>query len=252
MPFNAGLWDNGVYIGGGQSPDPYGPDGPFGPSGPYVTADPRNPGFFYRDDPSVSGGIQRINGQGQVVGSYQNTAAATQGGSSFDVTRIDPKTGGPAIVNYPTEKGGLFGLGDVGGSLAGAGLIATLGLTAGLAGPALAGAAAPAAEAGAAGAEAGTAGAEIGTAGAELSTAAGATGEIGTGSLEVGGAAGGAGAYTGSGAAAAGPKLGQIASGASTASTLAKLGGGLLGGGAAAATLAGGAGGGARSEERRV
>lgn len=139
MPWNPNLWDNGVYIGPGPSPDPYGESGPFGIHGPYVTPDPLNPGSFYRDDPSQVGGITRIDAQGNVTGSYQNTAPLTQGGSTFNIAQADPTTGAPSIFHYPTEQGGLMGLGDVWGSIAAVGLLAGIGASAGtLAAPALA------------------------------------------------------------------------------------------------------------------
>src|ERR1051326_7794361 len=134
MSFNASQWDNGVWIGAGPSPDPYGPDGPFGVNGPYITADPLHPGYAYRDDPTVPGGVQRLDAQGHVVGTA-SLGAPTAGGQGFDLTHLDPQTGMPQVQTYPQQAGGLFGLGDVWGTLLGSALVLGAGFGLGAAAP---------------------------------------------------------------------------------------------------------------------
>src|SRR5690349_470055 len=131
-------WDNGVFVGDDGKPDwgvthgpgRYAPGSPFGPGGMYATADPLHPGMWYVDDPTAIGGVQRLDSQGHVVGQWALQGPPTQGGANFDFTHLDPATGGPQQVQYPTEAGGLFGLGDVWGSVVGAAMIAALGVTA--------------------------------------------------------------------------------------------------------------------------
>src|SRR5215471_1286527 len=196
---------------------------PRGPGGEWTTEDPNAPGqAWYRDasytpgqdisqTPGGGGGLERIDAQGNVIGTYYHPTAARNdvGGRGWDLTKIDPATGGPTSVSYPQEQGGLFGLGPVWGSLAGIGLVAAGGLLAGYGIPAAYGylGGAPAAGAGA----------------GELAAGVGA------------GAAGGAeaGAGAGAGALAAGIPISTLAPDV-TAATLGTLtpatgGGGVLG-----------------------
>lgn len=185
-----GYWDSTTWINDQGIPDPtvspYAPGGPLAPGGAYVSPDPLHPGDYYRDDPSQVGGIVRLDSQGNVVGSYQNTAPLSQGGSSFNPYQLDPATGGPALINYPTEQGGFLGLGDVGGSLAAVAMLAALAGSAGtLAAPAAAsttgliGAGATTGGAGLTVASQAAQNADLAKAGMALSLAGGATGAAG-------------------------------------------------------------------------
>jgi len=147
------MWDNGVWVNEQGIPDytvsPYAPGGPFAPGGDYATPDPVHPGYWYVVDPNAIAGVQRLDSAGNVVGRYQNTSPRTQGGSDFDFSHVDPATGAPAIMQYPTEQGGLFGLGDVWGSVAAVAMLAAIGASAGTLTPAVAPAAGAAGAAGA-------------------------------------------------------------------------------------------------------
>lgn len=148
---------------------------PNGPGGSQTTADPLHPGYWYRSDPNVAAGVQRIDASGNVVGSYENTSPRTQGGSDFNFYATDPATGGPQIIQHPTEEGGLFGLGPVGGSLAAIGLLAAITASAGTLAPALAPAAGAGAAAGTGAAAAGTAAAAAAVPSTLATVGAGAT-----------------------------------------------------------------------------
>lgn len=211
--------------------DPY-----YGPGGQYTTVDPLNPGvYWYRDAQNAyapgtdisqtqggGGALEKIDAQGNVVGTYYHTdaSAAAEGGKGWNLNQVDPNTGGPTSEGYAQDEGGLFGLGPVWGSLLGVGLVMGAGLGVGL----LAGGPA------AIGIGAGTAAA------AEGGTAA--AGALGTGELGLEFLAGGAGA-AGAGGAGAGTAAGIGGAGAAAAGAGSALGTG----GAGAAGAAGAAGG---------
>ena len=197
------------------------------PGGQFTTPDPQHPGYFYIDDPNVSGGVQRLDPQGNVVGTYAHPGQPGEGGWGWDITQTDPNTGGPVSQTYAQDPGGLFGLGDVWGSLAGVALAIGGGLGLGygigavapvLSGAAAGGAAAAPEVAGAIGGDAllgaGGAGA-AGTAGSFVPEIAGGVGAAGAGTGGLLGAGAGAGAGTGAalgaGAATGAGVLGSVA-----------------------------------------
>src|SRR5215471_1844186 len=113
---------------------------PRGPGGEWTTEDPNAPGqAWYRDasytpgqdisqTPGGGGALERIDAQGNVIGTYYHPTAAKEdvGGRGWDLTKIDPSTGGPTSVSYPVDQGGVFGLGPVWGSLAAVAMIAAM------------------------------------------------------------------------------------------------------------------------------
>ncbi len=188
---------------------------PAGPGGAQTTADPLNPGFWYRDNAAVSGGLQRIDEAGNVVGTFA-PGPASDGGRGFNLYARDPATGGPQAVQYAQDAGGLFGLGDVWGSVVGVALVAALGLTAGLATPAVVGA------------EGAAVGAEAGAAGAAGVTGAEAAGVAGEGALFASTPSTAAGVGAGLTAGEVGGGAGAISGGAGATSLLGEAGGDAL------------------------
>jgi hypothetical protein len=95
-----------------------------GPGGAQTTVDPLNPGvYWYRDDPNVSGGLQKIDAQGNVVGAYAHPGQPGEGGWGWNLNQMDPSTGGPQSETYSQDPGGLFNLGPVWGGLLGTALV---------------------------------------------------------------------------------------------------------------------------------
>jgi hypothetical protein len=179
-----------------------------GPGGAQTTVDPLNPGvYWYRDDPNVSGGLQKIDAQGNVVGAYAHPGQPGEGGWGWNLNQVDPSTGGPQSQTYQQDPGGLFNLGPVWGGLLGTALVLGGGFGLGaaasaLGGPALALGGGAAAEGAGAGAGAGAAG--YGAAiGPNLVGAAGAPALAGGGVGALGAGAGTLGSY----GAAIGPNL---------------------------------------------
>src|SRR5215475_7622742 len=72
---------------------------------------------------TYGGGLERIDAQGNVVGQYYQPQRPeeAEGGRGWNLYQ-QTSEGGPTPVEYPVDKGGVFGLGPGWGSLVGAAL----------------------------------------------------------------------------------------------------------------------------------